>query len=533
MIENKKSIRDIRLIYKILIPFVLFSTLFALWVGYIIFDGKYTSETKGMKGKAKASFSAFIPLSEVSISGANIMKLKSKDMQSIIDASGALFVDIKGMSNKIPKSLFAKEQPPKEIKYQYIIDKSFTTDNIERFIELINSSSENIIIENGFLIIKENLKINNGGSVIAIFDASSLETIPLEIIKTIMIKVLPALIVFMFILIYIIRMSLKPASEISSVLSSDVNDLSKRLTVINRDELGEISQCFNNFLSEIAGLITNIKSSGNQNSTQVEDLLQTSITMQKHMAEMAKAVENSVESSNSVNRVLEESNADSMATKENIISAQDSLVVMDNEVSNMRVTIEEGLQKELAIVERLDSLANQIDGMRNVVSSINDIADQTNLLALNAAIEAARAGEHGRGFAVVADEVRKLAEKTQTSLNEINSVISVFMESIATTSSEMNHKKKDYEQLVETSINVNKQTKVVSNAMHKAVEMSEKSSDVSVKLSTQIIGVISEIEKINELSNSDLQSVDNIANIAKSLKDTSVKLDKQLSVFNI
>ncbi len=529
----KKSIQDIRLVYKILIPFVLFSTLFALWVGYIIFNEKYNSETKGMISTAKAAFSALVPLSETSVSGANIMKLKSKDIHAIVNASGALVIDIKGMSNKIPKSLFAPEQPPKEIKYQFITDKGLDHNQIEVLIGLIKASSEDIIMKDGFLVIKENLKINNGGSIIAIFDASSLDAIPSEIVTKILIEILPALVLFMFILIYIIKMALDPASEISSVLSSNVNDLRKRLTVIHQDELGKISISFNNFISEIGGLIINIKNSGNKNSKQVEELLQTSIIMQKHILEMANAIDISVESSNSVKNVLQESNADSISTKENIISAQNSLESMDKKVSKMRVTIEDGLEKELAIVDRLETLTTQIEGMRNVVSSINDIADQTNLLALNAAIEAARAGEHGRGFAVVADEVRKLAEKTQGSLNEINSVISVFMNSIATTSSEMNHKKKDYEHLVEISIDVNQQTQVVSAAMGKAVEMSEKSSEVSIDLSNRIIGVISEIEKINELSNSDLQSVDKIACISKSLKETSKELDEQLSVFTI
>ena len=531
--SGSKSVTDISLVFKIVIPAVTFSILFGLWIGWILYSEKYDSEKKGIINTAKAAFSALVPISEIAVSGANLMKLRSNDVKAIVKSTGALAIDVEGMSNTIPKSLFAPEQAPKKIRHRFLGAKKLDQEKIQKLIDSVQSSVEEVILKDGYLIIKEKLKIDNGGRVIAVFDASSIEAVKSDIITMLITKIFSALVIFIFVLMFIAKVALKPASIISNTLSKDTHDLTKHIGVHNNDELGTIAKSFNTFVSEIRKLVLNIKESGSDNLHQVEELSKTSIIMQSHIANMATAIDVSVGSSHDVKNVLLESKEDAIATKENIMQAQNSLVEVDVDIAGMRVSIEHGLEKELAIVERLNSLNMEVESMRNVINSINDIAEQTNLLALNAAIEAARAGEHGRGFAVVADEVRKLAEKTQGSLNEINSVISIFVESISQTSIEMNENKEDYAKLVNMSIKVNEKTESVSLIMSEAVNMSEKSSTVSQELSSKIIEIISEIEKISDSSKINLDSVESISKISNSLRNTANELDKQLSVFNV
>jgi methyl-accepting chemotaxis protein len=127
---------------------------------------------------------------------------------------------------------------------------------------------------------------------------------------------------------------------------------------------------------------------------------------------------------------------------------EESLTQAEHIVSNLTHQITDASQKENELAEKLVQLSKDADQVKSVLRVIADIADQTNLLALNAAIEAARAGEHGRGFAVVADEVRKLAERTQRSLAETNASISVVVQAIGDSSDSMSANAKDMESLV-------------------------------------------------------------------------------------
>ncbi|MCG5514445.1 methyl-accepting chemotaxis protein [Ectothiorhodospira shaposhnikovii] len=211
-------------------------------------------------------------------------------------------------------------------------------------------------------------------------------------------------------------------AHLQSIAEGD-GDLTRRLPVQGRDEVADLSRAFNGFADRVHGLVKQVVGASAQLAVAAEELSATSGEMRQQVRRQQSEVEQVATAMNEMAATVQEVARNATEAASTTRSTDDQSREGTREVERTIDTIRALARQVEESAEVIGTVSADSDEIGKVLDVIRGIAEQTNLLALNAAIEAARAGEQGRGFAVVADEVRTLASRTQSSTNEVQEMI--------------------------------------------------------------------------------------------------------------
>ncbi len=353
-----------------------------------------------------------------------------------------------------------------------------------------------------------------------------------QILSSILFAIL-ALVVSLLILNITIQSLTKPILALEKVMSKISVDKNLTLQVVESGsaEIAHMGKGFNILLDSIKTLISKSIESSNKNQLISNQLSNTSSQVEKNIEETNEIIRTVVLNANDVNKNIQDTVEEAKQSKDDCLKANNMLIETKQEIVSFSSKVEYSANEEIKLACSIKELAEKMSDIRTVLSTINQIADQTNLLAINAAVEAARAGQYGSGFAVVANEVKTLATQTQNSLIGINTTIEEVVTTTGAISEEMNASSLEISKLVKSSKNIEELIVQTAKIVDNTSTVTEKTVLDFETTGIALDKIINDMNSIQEYSSENTRSSEEIADAAQHLNSLTETLTNELRVF--